>query len=115
MMNTEVLPTARPASEAPAKDPSAFAQGYEACKQEMLELLQHLQDWDAPLFGTYAEGFHDCRREAINLQQKLQPGLGPQPRGRRPKPNMAKMIQADIEPRRVAELRELFASEHDAS
>ena len=114
-MKTDVPAATRPAPRTPADNPSSFTQGYEACKEDMLEFLQHLQDGDPPLFATYAEGFHDCRREAVNFQQKLQAGPGPEPKARRPKANMAKMIQADIEPRRVAELRELFASEQNVS
>ena len=114
-MKTDVLPATRPAPMAPTDDQTSFAQGYEASKEEMLEFLQHLQEVDSPLFGTYAEGFHDCRSEAINFQQKLQSGPGPQPRERKPKPNIAKMVQAGIEPRRVAELREMFAREQSAS
>ena len=76
--------------------------------------LEFLQNFNTPIPGDYGDGFHDCRREAINFQQKLQAGPGPQPRERRPKPNIAKTIQADIEPRRMAELRELFGSEQNA-
>ena len=110
-MRTDVLLNTDPVREDPQNDANSFTQGYEACKQEMLKFLQHLQGENPPLFGSYAEGFHDCRSKTINFQQKLQSGRGPQPKKRKPKPNIAKMIQADIEPRRTAELRELFAKE----
>ena len=110
MMNTDVSPNAQPAEKDTLSDADQFAQGYEDCRRKMLEILRN---FSVPPPGSYGDGFHDCWIASFNFHEGLQ--QGPAPQKKRAKPNIAKMIQADIEPRRMAELRELFASEQRAS
>ena len=112
MMNTDVSPNAQPVEKDTLSDADWFAQGYEDCRRKMLEILRN---FSVPPPGSYGDGFHNCWIASFNFHEGLQASPAPQPREKRAKPNIAKMIQADIEPRRVAELRELFASEQNIS
>ena len=112
MMNTEVLPNAQPVEKDTLSDADWFAQGYENCRGKMLEILRN---FSVPPPGSYGDGFHNFWIASFNFHEGLQPAPVPRSGEKRAKPNMAKMIQADIEPRRVAELRELFASEQKTS